>query len=112
MLNPLFNRQIRILPTHTSILLSHPLNCPISLLIDRRSRKLRRNLIPMDKDPRLRLKEPVDILQTPVCCLGIEKVRDRDEREAYHGPDDPEAPFEVRDAGRCNFGDHVVHLSE
>lgn len=112
MLNPLFNRHIRLLATDTAVLLSHALNRSISLLVNRRSRELCGNLISVNKNPRLRLEEPINILKTPVRSLGIEEICDGDEGEAYHSPDDPEAPFEVRDARGRDFGDHVVHLSK
>lgn len=69
----------------------------------------RLTLIPSNNNTRLRLKEPINILQSPVRRLRIEQVGNRDETEADTSPDDPEFPTKIRDSGRRHLNDHVVH---
>lgn len=76
----------------------------------RKKERKKRTLIPRNNDPRPRREEAVDVLERPVCRLRVEQVRDGDEAEADAGPDDPEAPAEVGDAGGRDLHDHVVLL--
>ena len=88
-----------------SLSISHLLlprsNFIISLLIYRWSMQLRGDLVVEHKDIRIVVEESIDIFQTPVRGLGIEEVGDRNEAEAYDGPDDPELVAQVGDTKRC-----------
>ena len=81
----------------------------ILLLVNIRSVQLRRNLIPMNKDPRFRLEKPVDIFQTPICGLWVEEKGNRNKTRANHRPNNPESPSQVRNPTRCDLRDHIIH---
>lgn len=68
----------------------------------------KRTFIPRNNQSRISLKITIDILKGPVRRLRVEEVNDRNETEADTGPDDPEAPAEIGDAGGCYLDDHVV----
>lgn len=82
---------------------------PLILLnINQRSGQLRSKLIPRHNDSRLRLKEPINIFESPVGCLGVEEVCDRDEGEADDCPYNPEFVAEVFDAGQGSLDNRIV----
>ena len=62
----------------------------------------------MDEDPRLRVEEPINVLQAPVGGFRIEEEGDGDKAGADDRPDDPEPPLQVRDPARRDLRDHVV----
>ena len=50
-------------------------------------------------------KETINVFQGPVGSLGIEEVRDWDEREADDGPNNPESPLKVLNTGQSDLND-------
>jgi hypothetical protein len=63
--------------------------------------QLCRNLVVEHQDLLVVVEESVDVLERSVGRFRIEKVRDRDEREADNSPDDPKLVAEVCNAWRC-----------
>jgi hypothetical protein len=51
----------------------------------------------------------LDVVGSPIRCLRVKEIRNGDEREADHSPDDPELPADVLDARERDLHDCIVH---
>lgn len=72
------------------------------------SMQLHSQFVSINEDTRTRLEEAVNVFQCAICSLRVEEVRDGNEGEADHCPDNPELVAQALYTGKSSLNDGIV----